>query len=403
MGLRVKKSAKSFLIILQQEHFLFSGLSAGLKKSKKKDLGLVFFKYPCVVAGVYTKNCYPAPHILYAKKHLPSKNIRGIIVNSGQSLAGTGKAGILANEKIITGAAKILGVKGSSILSSSTGVIGAIPDIEKIHKALPSLKEKLGLNFSSFAESILTTDKKTKISKLYFGQNSEYFVLGICKGSGMIAPNMATMLSYVFTNYPFSLAELPKITSFIAEQSFNCVSVDSDTSTSDSFFLVSSTSSKKIGTSKKLAIQNIGKVAQDLAKQIAADGEGVQHLIELKVKRAPNKKLAKTILQTIINSPLVKCCINGEDANWGRILMALGNALAKHNRQEFLPVTIKIQGIEIFSIDAPTSFNEKILKEKMQNFQVNLEVDLMEGKHNIKGWGCDLSKEYISINADYRT
>lgn len=389
---------------MKKEPFLFAGISAGLKESKKKDLGIVFCNQPCVAAGVFTKNCYPAPHVLYARNLLPASNIQAIVVNSGQSLAGTGAKGVIANEQMINEVAKILQLHQSAVLSSSTGVIGKIPSLELIKKALPRLQKELSPNFHSFAEAILTTDIKTKISRVVFGDYGEkYFVLGICKGSGMIAPNMATMLSYVFTNYPFNEQELQKITSQIAEKSFNCVSIDSDTSTSDSFFLLSSSSYTKPQTKKIVAVENILWVAKDLAKQIAADGEGLEHMIELKVQRAPSKKLAKNVLHKILNSPLVKCCINGEDANWGRILMALGNGLAATNEADFFPATIKIQGITIFDKQQPVNFDEKLLQRKMQNFQIFLLVDLLVGKHQLTGWGCDLSKEYITINADYRT
>ena len=391
-------------MVIKQKQFFFAGVSAGLKKSGKKDLGLVFCPQGCIGAGVFTQNRYPSPNILYGRNLLPTKNIQAIIVNSGQSLAGTGKNGIIANQQIVSLTASTLNIKPNSVLTSSTGVIGVIPSLDKIKKAFPNLQNNLTPNCNDFAEAILTTDLKTKISSLSFGsKNKEYFVIGICKGSGMIAPNMATMLAYIFTNYPFESEKLQKIVNAITKQSFNCVSVDSDTSPSDSFFLFSSSNNKKPQTNIKIAIENIIFVAKDLAKQIAADGEGVQHLIQLDVRRAPSNKIAKSVLQNILNSPLVKCCINGEDANWGRILVALGNGLAEQKTKNFLPVIIKIQGTTVFYKDQPVDFEEKILKKKMQNFHVFLSVDLLIGKYNLTGWGCDLSKEYISINANYRT
>ena len=392
------------MTILNQNKFLFSGISAGLKESKKKDLGLIYCTQPCTAAAVFTQNNYPAPHIIYAKKLLPSENIQAIIVNSGQAMAGTGKNGIKANAQIIAATAKKLELNPAAILTSATGKVGDIPSVSAIQKAITSLKNNLNTDFRDFAEAILTTDSKIKTSIGFFSSAAEkYFVIGICKGSGMIAPNMATMLSYILTDYPFTTDKLQKIAQGVSQQSFNCLSVDFDTSTNDSFYLLSAPSKKKPRIAKKVAIANILLVAQDLAKQIAADAEGAEHIIELTIQRATSKKLAKTVLQRVLNSPLLKCAINGEDPNWGRILVALGNGLAQNKQAIFTPVIIKMQGITVFNQNQPAVFDETLLQKKMQNFQVNLTIDLLSGQHNLRGWGCDLSREYVAINADYHT
>ena len=309
--------------------FLFGGVCAGLKKSKKKDLGLIFCVQPCVVGGIFTQNRYPSPHVLYAREILPSQNIRVVLVNSGQSLAGMGKQGIAINKAILKITSQKLQIPTGAILTSSTGVVGKAPDIQKIKKALPSLEKTLASNPENFASAIMTTDLKNKISTKNFSIAGEkYSAVGIAKGSGMIAPNMATMLAYIMTDFPFALSEIQAITQEIGSQSFNCVTVDGDTSTSDSFYLLSATNKNPKTESKQAkqeAVQHLLEIAQDLSRKIAADGEGAKHLIELKVKRAPSLEIAHSILQKVLNSPLVKCCIHGEDANWGRDKRKIGH------------------------------------------------------------------------------
>ncbi len=387
--------------------FLFGGVCAGLKKSKKKDLGLIFCVQPCVVGGIFTQNRYPSPHVLYAREILPSQNIRVVLVNSGQSLAGMGKQGIAINKAILKITSQKLQIPTGAILTSSTGVVGKAPDIQKIKKALPSLEKTLASNPENFASAIMTTDLKNKISTKNFSIAGEkYSAVGIAKGSGMIAPNMATMLAYIMTDFPFALSEIQAITQEIGSQSFNCVTVDGDTSTSDSFYLLSATNKNPKTESKQAkqeAVQHLLEIAQDLSRKIAADGEGAKHLIELKVKRAPSLEIAHSILQKVLNSPLVKCCIHGEDANWGRLIMALGNALTEHGLENFTPANIKIQNCLIFKKNSPVTFNRKGLRQKMKQFEVKLEIDMLFGKRELTGWGCDLSKEYVSINADYTT
>ena len=362
-------------------NFLFGGLCAGLKKSKKKDLGLIFCEQPCVVGGVFTQNRYPSPHVLYGREILPSQNIRAVLVNSGQSLAGMGKQGITVNKAILKITSQKLQIPADTILTSSTGVIGAAPDIQKIEKALPFLEKTLTFNPENFASAIMTTDLKSKISTKNFSiVGKKYSAIGIAKGSGMIAPNMATMLAYITTDFPFALSEIQAITQEISSKSFNCVTVDGDTSTSDSFYLLSCAVKdfqKVSKQAKQEAVQHLLKIAQDLSKKIAADGEGAKHLIELKVKRAPSLELARNILQKVLNSPLVKCCIHGEDANWGRLIMALGNALAEQGLENFTPANIKIQNCLIFKKDSPVAFNGKDLKQKMKQFEVKLEIDML--------------------------
>lgn len=384
--------------------FLFSGVSAGLKKSNKKDLGIIYSPIPCIAAGVFTKNRYPSPHVVYGKQLLPSQNIRAVIVNSGQSLAGTGQVGIEKNQQIIDIVSQEFKINQNSIITSATGIIGECPIIKKIKLALPQLKKNLTPEIENFSEAILTTDLKTKIKKdTVTIDEKTYQIFGVTKGSGMIAPNMATMLSYIVTDFPFELAKLKPILKKIAEKSFNCVSVDGDTSTSDSFFLISSQQQKISESATQKAVLKITEVAQDLAKQIATDGEGANHLIELKITNSPTKEIAASVLNKILNSPLVKTCIHGCDPNWGRLLMALGNGLAEHKLDDFFPAIIKIQGQTIFYKVQPTPFNAAELIKKMQKFEVIIEIDLLLGKHSLTGWGCDLSKEYITINADYRT
>ena len=243
------------------ELFFVRFISAGiLSKFRKLDLGLnfllaifktLFVRIPCFPIGIFTQNRYPSPHVLYGREILPSKNIQAILVNSGQSLAGMGKQGIRTNKDILKIASKNLKISTNQILTSSTGVIGEAPNIQKIEKALPSLKNTLSSSPQKFADAIITTDLKSKISAKSFSiLGKKYSIVGIAKGSGMIAPNMATMLAYITTDFPFALSEIQKVTQKVGSQSFNCVTVDGDTSTSDSFYLLSAHSQKSQSVSK---------------------------------------------------------------------------------------------------------------------------------------------------------
>jgi len=387
---------------LAPKGFSFSGVTAGMKQSGKKDLGLVYLERPGVMGGVYTKNRYPAPSITYCRGLTPNALLHAVVVNSGIANAATGEEGAQRNMHFAQEVAQHLGVPQTSVLANSTGVIGHHLPLEKISAAMASLKAGLGKDPMAFAEAIMTTDLKAKLSQRTVDIGGQkYQVLGITKGSGMIMPNMATMLGYVFTDAPIPASEIQRITKEAADQSFNLISVDSDTSTSDSFMVISSNPGPGIELEK--TERAIHEVAKDLARAIAADGEGAHHLLEVNVERAVSETMAHSVVKAVLNSPLVKTAIHGKDPNWGRILAAVGNGLQPFEGTDNLPVTIKLQGVPVFEGARPLEFDAKALSGKMAEFKVVIEIDLKSGQVGLTGWGCDLSREYIQINADYRT
>ncbi len=383
--------------------FLFSGVQAGLKASGKRDLGLIYCARPGLAGAVFTQNLFPAAPVLYDQSLIPLRDFRALIVNAGNANAATGAKGVKANLNMASAAAELLEVQREQVLTSSTGVIGQQLDLDKIIAALPRLHNELSAQPENFSQAILTTDLVPKLAQAQLNwQGKSYQVLGVCKGSGMIMPNMATLLAYVLTDAPITPDKIQEITLKLAERSFNCLSVDTDTSTNDSFFLLTSDPQAEVDSSLQEALfQSLLQVSQDLAQQIAADGEGAKHLIEVSVKQARNAAQAKSVMMSLLNSPLVKTAIHGQDPNWGRLLMAIGKGLV--DEAPNLPISITLQGVEVFTQGEPQKFDYAALSQSLGKFEVSIEVDLKLGSAALTGWGCDLSREYIAINADYTT
>ncbi len=277
--------------------------------------------------------------------------------------------------------------------------------IDIISEAIPKLVGGLTNDGHDFAEAIMTTDIKVKLASAEVSFDDQtYLISGFAKGSGMIHPNMATMLSYIVTDAPLPSSEIQHITEKIANESFNCISVDGDTSTNDTFLLVSSNPVDSLAPELLTKIREaILNVAITLARKIAADGEGAEHLLEVRIAESPSKEIARKLLNAILTSNLVKTAVHGKDPNWGRILMAAGNGLPSEWSELNPPISIKIQSVPVFINGEPASFDEKALSKKMSEFEVTIEVLLHSGHYSLTGWGCDFSKEYVTINADYST
>ncbi|MBU2509916.1 bifunctional glutamate N-acetyltransferase/amino-acid acetyltransferase ArgJ [bacterium] len=386
--------------------FLCSGISAGIKEEKgKKDLGLIYTKDEAILGAVYTQNRFPSAHVQYCRSLTPSDRFRALIINSGNANAATGTRGLEANLEMALSLAGQLRVEPNQVFTSSTGIIGHQLPIDKIASSIPCLVEGLTPDCQSVAEAIMTTDTKLKLARENMSvKGKEYTVIGFAKGSGMIHPNMATMLAYVLTDAPLPYSAIQAVTEEISKKSFNCVSVDGDTSTNDSFYLISSNPVSEIDENSLDIIKSgFSKVAISLAKQIAGDGEGAKHLVEVRIAESPSKEIARNLMNAILTSNLVKTAIHGNDPNWGRILMAAGNGLPKNWNDINPPVSIKIQSVPVFINGEPASFDAKKLSEKMSQFEVLIEFFLHSGHYSLTGWGCDFSKEYVSINAHYST
>jgi glutamate N-acetyltransferase/amino-acid N-acetyltransferase len=388
-------------------------INCGLKYKNRDDLLLIELPENTTVAGVFTKSSMAAAPVKLCQENLKLSRAKALIVNAGNANAFTGVEGMQAAKRVAKKVAEVLGCDESQVFMSSTGVIGERLKDELIIVALPSLAEKLSedeLSWQNAAKAIMTTDTFQKsFSKTLKIDGQEIVINGFAKGSGMIAPNMATMLGYIFTNANICSKLLQKLLSDFNEETFNAITVDSDTSTNDSVLLFATreASHQKIRdiddpnlTDFKIALKEL---MLDLAKQIVIDGEGATKLIEIEVIGAASKEAAKIIALNIANSPLVKTAIAGCDPNWGRIVMAIGKS-----GQDAIQEKISI-GIGDFKIvengELVKNYNEKPVHQYLLGKEVKILVDMNLGyKENCATvWTCDFTEGYIKINKDYRS
>ena len=376
---------------------------AGFKK-KNNDLLVIIFNKPSNVHCIYSLTSTPSAPIMWDKKY--NKGLcKALIVNSGNANAHTGKKGIKIIDEYVSILTKKIGCKKEEVLVSSTGVIGEAFEPTLISKFINKIDKTKNTDLIGAAESIMTTDTfpKTYIKKVKIGNNS-IKIYGFAKGSGMIQPNMGTMLVYIFIEGLINKMYLKKLINKNIENTFNSISVDSDTSTSDTLMLFS-VSNKKINLKNKKIFNNISdglfKVMQNLAYQVIKDGEGLSKIIKVNVKNAKTAVQAKKIGFSIVNSPLVKTAIAGEDANWGRVIMAIGKTYEKINQNL---IKIKFGNVTVCSKgEIQKKINYKKLDKYMKRNIINISVYLGLGSHNKTVMGNDLTHNYIKINADYRT
>ena len=382
--------------------FSASGVNCGVRRYRP-DLGLIFTETDCVAAGVFTINEAKGAPILHCQSILPSGKIRALVTNSGQANSATGADGIVRNRRMVDAVARELQVDSSQVLSASTGVIGKALEIEKIEAAVPELVERATDVADGFALAILTTDLVPKsVTTTVKLSGGKIRVTGICKGSGMIHPQMATMLGYVLTDLKLSPELAHSLLKEATDVSFNMISVDGDCSTNDSSFLLASGASNvelanddDFHKFKKALVE----VSQFLAKAIASDGEGASKLIEVDLRGSPDVDLARRAARGVIMSPLVKTAMHGEDPNWGRILSRLGAEqvpAAALNK-----MTLKLQGKILFSQGSPLDFDREEVRGLLKKNKIQIEIDLKSGAEAATAWGCDLSKKYVDINTEY--
>ena len=382
--------------------FLASGVNCGVRRYRP-DMGLLISDRPAVVAGVFTLNECKAAPVLYTQRLLPADNIRAILTNSGQANAATGAEGIEKNMMMVSAAAKSLQCDVNQVLVASTGKIGEQLDTEKILPCMPDLVSRANDCAESFATAILTTDLVPKtVTAAVTLSTGTIRITGIGKGSGMIHPNMATMLGYILTDAVVTKDHAAEVIKKTADVSFNMISVDGDTSTNDCCFLMANGASGIALVTEK-DIQKFEAVVEDiaifLAKSIAADGEGASKLIEVHIKGAADLALAKRAARGVTLSPLIKTAIHGEDPNWGRILARLGAEQVP--AEQLGKMTLKLQGILIFEKGQPTAIVKDEVKALLKQALVKIEVNLNSGKFAATAWGCDLSRKYIDINTEY--
>lgn len=386
-----------------------SSVSSGMYKKIRLDLSIIEISSNSSVAGVFTKNKAKSPAVIISQKNLKKSNPKFLIVNAGNANAGTGKDGYNDVIKYCESLAKKGNCSIDDILVFSTGVIGEKIKVKNIVNSIPLLVKNLDANqWNAFSQSILTTDTENKIiSKKFKIAGESVTITGVTKGSGMIMPNMATMLSFVATDVKIPKNQLSKILKDITKVSFNMITVDGDTSTNDSSILIATGKSKiiynNLSNDDKNKFNNILKsIYIDLAKKIVKDGEGATKFVTIKVDKVSTFKVAKKIAMSVANSPLVKTALFAEDPNWGRILSAIGNV--NTSVKDLSKIELRLGKILIYKNNKLNSkYNEKAAKKYLKNKNIEINIKYNTGIFNGTVWTSDLSHEYININADYRS
>lgn len=383
--------------------FKAGGINCGVRLYRP-DLGVIISENPAVSAGVFTQNHCKAAPVTYCEKLLPSDNIKAIITNSGEANAATGIDGINNNLQMATSLAQVLHCNPNQILTASTGVIGKSLSIKKITDAIPALVKKTTDIAENFATAILTTDLVPKaVYKDVQLSTGKVCITGICKGSGMIHPNMATMLGYLLTDVQINAEEAQSLLKKVCNTTFNMISVDGETSTNDCVFLMANGMSgvSLVNSADQSIFYNaLLQVATTLAKSIARDGEGASKLIEATVSGAESLKQAQNIAKSIITSPLIKTAIYGESPNWGRIIARIGNEAMTFEMLN--TCIISVQGITLFSQGAPIqNLDMSALKTQLAKDHITINIKFAQGKESATAWGCDLTEHYVKINAEY--
>jgi glutamate N-acetyltransferase/amino-acid N-acetyltransferase len=383
---------------------------AGIRYKNRTDVLLAVFAPGTQVAGVFTKSKTASAPVEWCKANLKSGSARALVVNSGNANAFTGKAGIEGARAVAQSAAASVGCRASEVFLASTGVIGEPLPAEKITRLLGSLAQDMASDgWRAAAEAIMTTDTFPKMATAAASIDGRKVTInGFAKGSGMIAPDMATMLAFVVTDASLPAPVLQELLEAGVKPSFNSITVDSDTSTSDTLLLfatgkgaahpaINKSNDKRLGDFRA----KLDGVLLDLALQVVRDGEGAQKLIRIEVSGAENDAAAKRIALSVANSPLVKTAIAGSDANWGRVVMAVGKAGEKADRDK---LAIRFGGVLVAEKgDRAASYNEAAATRAVSGREVEIAVELALGKGRATVWTCDLTHGYIDINGSYRS
>ena len=382
--------------------------SANLYKNSRLDVLFFLFDDEFNIAEVFTQSKTRSITLDWNEKNLKKGKVKAIIVNAGNANTFTGDAGAKAMHKLVNFISQKFDILSSKIFVASTGVIGEPFPFKKIINAVSKFDKAKKSNWLNAAKAIMTTDTFPKVSEASaMIDGKKVTIKGIAKGSGMIAPNMATMLGFIFTDANINRSVLQSILSEINEETFNTISVDGDESTNDTVMLISTNASKhkniKNKNDRKLKdfVLKLKTIMGNLSEQIVRDGEGATKLVNISVSGAKNTNSAKSIARSVAQSPLVKTAIYGEDPNWGRIVMAIGKSREPINKKK---LKIKI-GSEIVAKNGTQSpaYNESKLKNYMKNDQIIISIDLGIGKGTAKMMTCDYSYDYVRINASYKT
>ena len=395
--------------------FSATGGEAGIKKNGSADMALIYSDTPCITAGTFTTNRVKAAPVIWDRDQVRSGNkAQVIVVNSGVANACTGEEGLRYCRETAEAAAREFGVEANAVLVASTGVIGQQIPIDKIVAGVTALKPGLDGSLEGgarAARAIMTTDtvpKEAAVS-ISLSDGTEAVIGGCCKGSGMIHPNMCTMLAFIGTDAVISKEMLQKALSSVVPDTFNMVSVDGDTSTNDTCIVMANgqAGNREIaGEDEDYELFRAGllEVCTKLAKKMAKDGEGATCLFEVKVIHADTKENARVLARSVVSSTLTKAAIAGHDANWGRILCALG-----YSGIEFDPDKVDLYfesaagKLQILKDGVSTGYSEEFATKILSCDEITATADMKMGDAEADAWGCDLTHEYVNINADYRS
>ena len=400
--------------ILLPRGFQFGATKAGLKKSGRPDFALIVADAPASAAAAFTANRVTAAPLIIDKEHLHATGglVRVVAINAGNANCAAGEAGLQAARATCAAAAKVFACEPEEVFPSSTGIIGVPLPAEKLVAVLPALSASLGSEFDHFqqvAQAILTTDKVEKTAFRRFevqepdGSTREVRVAGVCKGSGMIHPQLAphaTMLVYLLTDAAFEPADLQAYLNEAIEFSFNRISVDGDTSTNDTVLLLASgASGVTIGAEYAPFAAALGQVCKSLAQQVVADGEGITHVVELHIDGAATDADALRVAKAIAHSPLVKTAWAGGDPNWGRLVAAIGYSGAEIDPDH---IDIRFGDLQICRDGGRAAeFDEKAAHDYIAQPEFSISIQLHQGTGSCVFWTTDLTVEYVHINADY--
>ena len=386
-----------------------AGAATGLKKGEQRDLSLFALAPGSAIAGVLTRSRCPSAPVVWCRRHLPAGRVRAIVVNAGNANAFTGQAGDDVVGRTAQAAADVLGCRADEVFLASTGVIGAPLPADAISSRLPGLAKQLRPDaWRDVADAIRTTDTFAKgaVRVARIG-DTQVSLAGIAKGSGMIAPDMATMLSFVVTDADLPSDILAPLLKRGADRSFNSITVDSDTSTSDTLLLCATRQAEHQAPDRadhpllRDFRRQLDALLEDLALQVVRDGEGAERLITITVTGATSRQAARRVGLSVANSPLVKTAIAGGDANWGRIVMAVGKAGERAERDR-LAIEIGGTAVARSGLQVP-GYDEAPVAAHIRGRDVRIGIDLGVGRGRATVWTCDLTHGYVAINADYRS
>lgn len=380
--------------------FTAFGLPCGIKKSGRPDLAVFVSDRPCAAAGVFTKNRVVGAPVRVTKPRVPADNIRAVIVNSGNSNDCTGEQGVLDGKWMTERTAEELGLASSEqVLLMSTGIIGHLLPRPAIDGGISAVVPKAGpsaADLQAAATAMMTTDTYPKWAEVTAG---DHRVVGVCKGAAMIAPWMGTMLALIMTDARLSSEQCDRILRAAIEKTFNCITIDGDTSPSDTVLFLANGASDAEADEAEIA-EAVRQVCESLSLQIVDDGEGTDHVVTIDVTGLKTRDDARTVANSVANSMLVKTAIAGNDPNWGRIVTAAG-----YSGVEFVEpdCSLKINGTSVYECGLPITYDEQNVSESMATGKVHIELAFTLGEENVRIWTTDLTAEYVRLNSEYTT